>query len=162
MSILLFPGSFDPFTLGHCDIAKRASRQCDKLVVAIMGNSAKRPAFSTEDRVYMAKESLKDHKNIEVISYDGLLVDLFKEIGCSAVVRGIRSESDFRYEAEMAMANRLLYKDYEVLLLPCRENLSMTSSTIVQEVCYYGGDISKMVPAQIVDFVTKELKKGRS
>ncbi|MCR5618068.1 MAG: adenylyltransferase/cytidyltransferase family protein, partial [Clostridiales bacterium] len=68
MSILLFPGSFDPFTLGHCDIAKRASRQCDKLVVAIMGNSAKRPAFSTEDRVYMAKESLKDHKNIEVIS----------------------------------------------------------------------------------------------
>ncbi|MBO7425778.1 MAG: pantetheine-phosphate adenylyltransferase [Clostridia bacterium] len=162
MSILLFPGSFDPFTMGHCDIAKRASKLCDKLVVAVMDNSAKHPAFSTEDRVNMARESLKEYKNIEVVSSGGLLVDLFKELGCSAVVRGIRSESDFRYEAEMAMANRLLYADYEVLLLPCRENLSMTSSTIVKEVCYYGGDISKMVPAQIVDFVTKELKKGRS
>ena len=162
MSTLLFPGSFDPFTLGHCDIAKRAARQCDKLIVAVMGNSAKHPAFSAEDRVYMAKEALKKYDNIEVISYDGLLVDLFKEIGCTAVVRGIRSESDFRYEAEMAMANRLLYSKYEVLLLPCRENLSMTSSTIVKEVCYYGGDISKMVPAETVDFVTKELKKGRS
>lgn len=162
MSILLFPGSFDPFTMGHCDIAKRAAKQCDKLVVAIMGNSAKHPAFSSEDRVMMAEKALAKYSNIEVIAYDGLLVDLFKEIGCTAVVRGIRSESDFRYEAEMAMANRLLYSDYEVLLLPCRENLSMTSSTIVKEVCYYGGDISKMVPAEIVDFVTRELKKGRS
>ena len=136
MNTLVFPGSFDPFTMGHCDIAKRAAKQCDKLVVAIMGNSAKHPAFSSEDRVMMAEKALAKYSNIEVIAYDGLLVDLFKEIGCTAVVRGIRSESDFRYEAEMAMANRLLYSDYEVLLLPCRENLSMTSSTIVKEVCY--------------------------
>ena len=122
------------------------------------------PTFNGGKFIRETLESIKaqTYKNIEVISYDGLLVDLFKERGCSAVVRGIRSESDFRYEAEMAMANRLLYSEYEVLLLPCRENLSMTSSTIVKEVCYYGGDISKMVPAQIVDFVTKELKKGRS
>ena len=161
MSTFLFPGSFDPFTLGHCDIAKRASKICDKLVVAVMGNSAKHPVFSVEDRVSMAQKALAKYDNIEVISYAGLLVDLFKERDCKAVVRGIRSESDFRYEAEMAMANRLLYPGYEVVLLPCRENLSMTSSTIVKEVCYYGGDISKMVPAEIVDFVTKELKKGR-
>lgn len=162
MSILLFPGSFDPFTLGHLDIAKRASRQCDKLVVAVMGNSAKKPAFTPDERAHMASLALSKYENVEVITYDGLLVDLFKEIGCSAVVRGIRSESDFRYEAEMAMANRLLYPKYEVLLLPCRENLSMTSSTIVKEVCYYGGDISKMLPPEIVDIVTKGLKKGRS
>lgn len=161
MRTLLFPGSFDPFTNGHRDIAKRAANQCDKLVVAVMQNSAKNPRFSTEDRVEMARKSLEKYPNIEVISFGGLLVDLYKEIGCTAVVRGIRSESDFRYEAEMAIANRLLYPGYDVLLLPCRENLSMTSSTIVKEVCYYGGDISKMVPSEIVDFVTQELKKGR-
>ena len=164
MKVMLFPGTFDPFTRGHRDIARRASRLCDKLVIAVMENAAKKPIFTPEERVELIKLSLKndDLDNVEVMAWGGLLVDLYQKLGCCASVRGIRSESDFRYEAEMAMANRLLYSEYEVLLLPCRENLSMTSSTIVKEVCYYGGDISKMVPAEIVDFVTKELKKGRS
>ena len=110
----------------------------------------------------MASESLKEYPNIEVLMSDGLLVDVFKEKKCDAVIRGIRSESDFRYEAEMAMANKLLYPEYDVMLFPCRDDLSLISSTIVKEVGYYGGDLSKMVPAEILDFISDRLKKGRT
>lgn len=127
-----------------------------------MHNDAKNHAFTKEERVYMASESLKEYGNIEVISSDGLLVDLYKEMGCNAVVRGIRSESDFRYEAEMTLANRILHPEYDVVLLPCRDDLSLISSSIVKEVGHYGGDISKMVPAQIADFISTKLKKGRN
>ncbi|MBR6880844.1 MAG: pantetheine-phosphate adenylyltransferase [Clostridiales bacterium] len=162
MTKLLFPGSFDPFTRGHRDIARRAAKICDKLYVAVMHNDAKKHFFAPEDRVMMARESLKGFDNIEVIRHDGLLVDIYKETGCDAVVRGIRSESDFRYEAEMALANRLLEPSYDAVLLPCRDDLSLISSSIVKEVGFYGGDISKMVPAEIVGFVSEELKKGRN
>ncbi|MCQ2482338.1 MAG: pantetheine-phosphate adenylyltransferase [Clostridia bacterium] len=162
MKVFLFPGSFDPFTSGHRDIAKRASKMCDKLVVAIMHNDVKHPFFTVEERVEMARKSLEKYDNIEVIAKDGLLVDLFRELNCSSVVRGIRSESDFRYETEMFAANRLLESTYDVVLLPCRADLSFTSSSIVREVGHYGGDISKMVPSEIHDFVATSLKKGRT
>ncbi|MBR2524500.1 MAG: pantetheine-phosphate adenylyltransferase [Clostridiales bacterium] len=161
MKVLLFPGSFDPFTRGHRDIARRASRVCDKLVVAVMENSAKQTLFTAEEREELVRLSLADYDNIEVISSSGLLVDLYKQLGCCAVVRGIRSESDFRYEAELALANRLLYPEYDCLLLPCRDDMSLISSSIVKEVGHYGGDISKMVPAEIVDIVKAKLMKGR-
>lgn len=161
MTTLLFPGSFDPFTRGHRDIARRAARICDKLYVAVMHNDSKKHFFTPDERVTMASESLKAIENVEVIRYDGLLVDLYKNIQCDAVVRGIRSESDFRYEAEMALANRLLYSDYDVVLLPCRDDLSLISSSIVKEVGHYGGDISKMVPSEIYGFVSDRLTKGR-
>jgi len=162
MTTLLFPGSFDPFTRGHRDIARRAARICDKLYVAVMHNDSKNHLFTPEERVFMAEESLKEYPNIEVIRSDGLTVDVFRETKANAVVRGIRSESDFRYEAEMALANRLLFSEYDVVLLPCRDDLSLISSSIVKEVGSYGGDISKMVPAPIVDFVNEKLKKGRN
>lgn len=161
MTTLLFPGSFDPFTRGHRDIARRAARICDKLYVAVMHNDSKKHFFTPDERVTMASESLMAIENVEVIRYDGLLVDLYKNIQCDAVVRGIRSESDFRYEAEMALANRLLYSDYDVVLLPCRDDLSLISSSIVKEVGHYGGDISKMVPSEIYGFVSDRLTKGR-
>ena len=161
MKVLLFPGSFDPFTLGHQNIAKRASRICDKLIVAVLENDSKNPLFSLSERKELIKKSLAKYKNIEVISYQGLLVDLYKDTGATATVRGLRSESDFRYETEMALANRLLYPDYEVIFLSCREDLSLTSSTIVKEVGHYGGDISKMVPKEIYEEVSEALRKGR-
>ena len=161
MKVLLFPGSFDPFTRGHRDIARRASKVCDKLVVAVMENSAKQTLFTAEEREELVRLALADYDNIEVISSSGLLVDLYKQLGCCAVVRGIRSESDFRYEAELALANRLLYPEYDCLLLPCRDDMSLISSSIVKEVGHYGGDISKMVPAEIVDIVKAKLMKGR-
>ena len=98
---------------------------------------------------------------LRFMKWDGLMVDLYTKLDCCAVVRGIRSESDFRYEAELALANRLLHPGYDAVLLPCRDDLSLISSTIVKEVGYYGGDISKMVPAEIIDVVKDKFKKGR-
>ncbi len=162
MKILLFPGSFDPFTRGHRDIARRASKVCDKLYVAVMENNAKDALFTIEEREELVRLSLANYDNIEVISSSGLLVDLYKQLGCCAVVRGIRSESDFRYEAELALANRLLCPEYDCLLLPCRDDMSLISSSIVKEVGHYGGDISKMVPAEIYNIVKDKLMKGRN
>jgi pantetheine-phosphate adenylyltransferase len=159
---LLFPGSFDPLTRGHRDIARRATKMCDKLFVVAMNNSSKKYEFTLDERVDMLKTVLSECPNIEVLGSDGLLVDIYKELGCNAVVRGIRSESDFRYEAEMALANRMLYPEYDVVLLPCRDDLSLISSSIVKEVAMYGGDISAMVPGQIVDKVNDRLRKGRN
>lgn len=96
MKTYIFPGSFDPFSLGHLDIARRAARLCDRLVVAVMNNRTKKLVFSSEERVKMAGICLRDIPGIEIIAYDSLLVDLYREIGASAVVRGLRSESDFR------------------------------------------------------------------
>lgn len=157
MKTFIFPGSFDPFSLGHLDIARRAAQLCDKLVVAIMENRAKTSLFSVEERVNMAKVCLKDIPNIEVISRESLLVDLYRELGASAVVRGLRSESDFRYEAEMNAANTLMFPNYQVIFLPCRADLAFTSSSIIKEVAFYGGDISRMVVPAVEDMVHKKM-----
>ena len=136
MKVMLFPGTFDPFTRGHRDIVRRASKLCDKLVVAVMENSAKSPLFTPDERVDLIKRSLagENLNNIEVMEWGGLLVDLYK---------------------------RLLYPEYDAILLPCRDDMSLISSTIVKEVGYYGGDISKMVPAEIIDTVNDKFMKGR-
>jgi len=152
----IFPGSFDPFSLGHLDIAKRASTLCDHLLVAVMHNSAKKYTFSIEERVFMVKECLKDIPNVEVIPYESLLINLYHERQATAVVRGLRSESDFRNEVEMAAANTLLFADYQVVLLPCRADLAFTSSTIIKEVAYYGGDISRMVSPSIQNYINRK------
>ena len=164
MKVMLFPGTFDPFTRGHRDIARRASRLCDKLVIAVMENAAKTPMFTPEERVELIRQSLKndDLDNVEVMAWGGLLVELYQKLGCCASVRGIRSESDFRYESEHALANRLLFAGYDAVLLPCRDDLSLISSSMVKEVGSYGGDISKMVPAEIIDSVKEKLLKGRN
>ncbi|MBN1892783.1 MAG: pantetheine-phosphate adenylyltransferase [Clostridiales bacterium] len=153
MKTFLFPGSFDPFSLGHQDIAKRAVILCDRLVVAVLNNHAKSPVFTAEERVSMAQQCLSGFAGIEVISFDGLLVDLYRKIGAVAVVRGLRGESDFRIEAEMAAANKLLLPEYDVILLPCSAEMVFISSSTIKEVAFYGGDISKMVDPLIVDFV---------
>ncbi len=127
-----------------------------------MNNSSKNNAFTLDERVAMAQKVLSDYTNIEVIGSDGLLVDIFKDLGCNAVVRGIRSETDFRYEAEMALANKMLYSSYDVTLLPCRDDLSLISSSIVKEVGALGGDISGMIPAEIAEEVKLRLRKGRT
>ncbi len=161
MKTFIFPGSFDPFSLGHMDIAKRASNLCDKLVVAIMENRAKKTLFTVEERVEMAKICLADVPNVEVISRESLLVDLYRELGASAVVRGLRSESDFRYEAEMNAANTLMFPSYQVIFLPCRADLAFTSSSIIKEVAYYGGDISRMCVPAVEDMVHQKLLANR-
>ena len=161
MKTFIFPGSFDPFSLGHQDIAKRASKLCDKLVVAVMENRAKKTMFTVEERVEMAKICLSDIPNVEVISRESLLVDLYRELDASAVVRGLRSESDFRYEAEMNAANTLMFPKYQVIFLPCRADLAFTSSSIIKEVAYYGGDISRMCVPAVEDMVHQKLLQNK-
>lgn len=139
------------------DIAKRSAQICDKLVVAVMNNRAKKSMFTAEERVAMAKECLKDIPNVEVISRESLLVDLYRELDASAVVRGLRSESDFRYEAEMNAANTLMFPQYQVIFLPCRADLAFTSSSIIKEVAFYGGDISRMVIPAVEEMVHKKV-----
>lgn len=159
MKIFIYPGTFDPFTKGHIDIARRAVSICDKLFVAILVNSTKTTSFTVDERIYMAKCSLEGIGNIEVESFQGLLVDYFKLRNAVAVVRGLRSESDFRYEAELTAANKLLCPGFEAVLMPCSMDLAYTSSTIVREVASYGGDVSGMVLPELAPMILNKLKR---
>ena len=159
MKIFIYPGTFDPFTKGHIDIARRAVSICDKLFVAILVNSTKTTSFTVDERIYMAKRSLEGIGNIEVESFQGLLVDYFKLRNAVAVVRGLRSESDFRYEAELTAANKLLCPGFEAVLMPCSMDLAYTSSTIVREVASYGGDVSGMVLPELAPMILNKLKR---
>ncbi len=161
MRTMIYPGTFDPLTNGHVDIARRAAGLCDHLVVAVLQNSSKKTVFSVAERVDMAKQALKDVDNLTVVHYSGLLVNLYREKKACAVVRGLRSESDFRFEAEMAAANKLLLAAYETCLLPCRIDLAFTSSSIVREVASFGGDISGMVPSVIAGQIRAHYRQER-
>lgn len=161
MSVMIYPGTFDPFTNGHLDIARRASKLCTTLYVVILPNVHKQTHFTLEERIDMAKACLKGIDNVIVESFDGLLVRYVQQKNAIAVVRGLRSESDFRYELEMATANKLLYNDYESIFLSSSIELAFTSSSIVREVATYGGDISRMVPAEILDTVMERLHVHR-
>lgn len=159
---MIYPGTFDPLTNGHLDIVRRAVRLCDRLIVAVLVNSAKQTAFSAAERKAMIQTVLQDLRTVEVVHFDGLLVDLYRREGACAVVRGLRSESDFRFEAEMAAANKLLLPAYETCLLPCRIDLAFTSSSIVREVASYGGDISGMVPSALIDRICERFAARNS
>lgn len=158
MHTWVYPGTFDPFTNGHLDIARRAARLADRLIVLVMTNAQKHPVFSVAERCALVRQCLAGEPSIEVATYDGLLVDFMRQAGACACVRGLRSESDFRFEAELAAANRILYPGFESVLLPCRPDLAFTSSSIVREVAAYQGEIRGMVPEAIVDQVALRLK----
>lgn len=159
----LYPGSFDPFTLGHLNICERAAVLCDELIVAVLPNESKAGAFTPEQRVEIIEKSLQHAgiKNAKAIVYYGLLVKLMQENDIEVVVRGLRSESDFRYEAEMMTANRLLYEDYESIYFITSPDMSFTSSSIVREVASLGGDLSGMVSPVVAEFVAQVLHSSR-
>ena len=161
LRVFIYPGSFDPLTNGHVDIIRRASGLCDRLIVAVLSNRGKKAAFSVDERAAMIKQVLYGMDQVEVVCFDGLLVDLYRQRKASAVVRGLRSESDFRFEAELAAANKLMLPEYETCLLPCRIDLAFTSSSIVREVAAYGGDISGMVPEKIIGTIMNRLAGGQ-
>jgi pantetheine-phosphate adenylyltransferase len=161
MKIFIYPGTFDPFTKGHADIARRAVSLCDKLFVAVLTNSSKNVVFSVSERVQMTRISLEGIANIEVEAFEGLLVDYFQLKNASAVVRGLRSESDFRYEAELAAANKLLCPSFESVLLPCRMDLAFTSSSIVKEVAAYGGNVSEMVASGALPIIVSKFPRNK-
>lgn len=151
MKRAIYPGSFDPVTNGHVDIILRSSKIVDKLILGVLNNSAKKSLFSVEERVSMLKELTKDLPNVEVTSFDGLLVDYMREIDASIIVRGLRAVTDFEYELQIAQTNHIENTDIETIFLTTNLQYSYLSSTIVKEFASYGGDISKFVPEQFVD-----------
>lgn len=144
--IAIYPGSFDPVTQGHLDIVERGLKLFDFIVVTILNNPAKKTLFSLEERLEMLNESLKKFPNVEVDSYDGLLVDYVVKRNAHAILRGMRAVSDFEYEFQMALMNRRLNREIQTVFLMTGLRWIFTSSSIIKEAARFGGDISDMVP----------------
>lgn len=147
--ICLFPGTFDPMTLGHVDVIKRSVPLFDKLIIAIGVNANKTPMFSVEQRTEWIKEIFKDYPTIEVTNYTGLTINFCKEVGANYMMRGIRYIADFEYEKAIADMNRSLAPEVETIFLTCAPEYSTVSSTIVRDVIRNGGDVSHFVPREI-------------
>jgi pantetheine-phosphate adenylyltransferase len=147
--VAIYPGSFDPITNGHLDLIRRGSALFDRLIVAILRNDEKRPLFSVEERVEMLCEVIAGLTNVEVGSFDGLLVDYAAQRGASVILRGIRAISDYEYELQMALMNRRLRPEIETVFLMAGEAHSFISSRLVKEVIRLGGNISGLVPPSI-------------
>ena len=150
--IALYPGSFDPVTLGHEDVARRTLRVVDRVVVAVAHTAthSKRPAFSVEERLEMLNEAFADEDRIECASFQGLMVEFARSVGASVVVRGLRAVSDFEYEFQMAQMNRELHPGMEFIFLTPETHLSFLSASLVREVAALGGDVSSFVSPAIM------------
>lgn len=157
--VAVYPGSFDPPTNGHIDLITRSSKIFDKLIVAIITNPLKCPMFSLEERYKMLSLATKNISNIEIDTFDGLLVDYLKKRKVNIVIRGLRVISDFEYEFQMALTNRKLYPEIEIIYLLPSEKWTYISSSLVKEIAKFGGDISKFVPRNIVKLVKEKFEK---
>jgi pantetheine-phosphate adenylyltransferase len=158
MGKAIYPGSFDPVTLGHEDVIKRASKLVDTLIVAVLKNSSKTPLFTVEERMEMLKEVTKDIKNVRVMCFDGFLVEFAKEQEAATIVRGLRAITDFEYELQMAQTNRVLNHEVDTIFLTTSVEYSYLSSSIVREVASLGGNIDNFVPKVLLDKVYNKLK----
>jgi pantetheine-phosphate adenylyltransferase len=146
MKIAIYPGTFDPMTNGHLDILDRAVKLFDKVIITIARNPYKDPLFSEEERLDMIREAVKRYSNVEVDSFEGLLVEYARSKKASAIVRGLRAISDFEYELQMALMNRKLDGTVETVFLMPNEKYTYLNSSIVREISRYGGDVSEFVP----------------
>ncbi|MBC7960984.1 MAG: pantetheine-phosphate adenylyltransferase [Vallitaleaceae bacterium] len=156
MRIGVYPGSFDPATYGHLDIIQRSSKLVDKLIVGVLKNSQKVPFFTTLERVNLLQELTAGFGNVVVESFTGLLIDYARESNAAVIIRGFRAVSDFEYEIQLAQTNYSLCEDVETIFLSTRNEFSFLSSSIVKEVAKYGGDISKMVPPLVVEYLKRK------
>lgn len=145
----MYPGTFDPITLGHEDLVRRARRLFDRVVVAIAANPGKEPMFSLDERVGLARTALADMKNVEVTGYSGLTVDFARENNLQVIVRGLRAVSDFEYEFQLASMNRHLTDEVETLFLTPTEQFTFISSGLVREIASMGGDVTDFVSPQV-------------
>lgn len=157
MKIALCPGSFDPVTLGHIDIIERTAELFDKVIVLVMSNSAKHSLFSIDERVELLKRCIKN-SNVEVDTYNGLLVDYANKVDAVAIVKGLRAVSDFDYEFQQALTNKSLLPQIETVFLAAKGANMFLSSSMVKEVCSLNGDISRFVPKEILNDVILRCK----
>jgi pantetheine-phosphate adenylyltransferase len=147
--LAIYPGSFDPITNGHLDLISRGSRMVERLIVAVLGNDSKQALFSVEERMEIVREVVQPFANVEVSSFDGLLVDYAASRGANLILRGIRAVSDYEYELQMALMNRRLRPELETAFLLAGEAYSFLSSHLVKEVVSLGGDVSGLVPPTV-------------
>ncbi len=160
MTKALCPGSFDPVTVGHLDIIERASALFDELVVAVVSNPSKAPLFDIKERMQILEEAVGHLSNVEVSSFDGLLVDFARSIGARVIVKGLRAVSDFDYEIQMAQMNNKL-SGIETFFLAASPVTSYLSSSLIKEVARFGGDISSLVPPGVAERLAEKFGQVR-
>lgn len=158
MRVAIYPGSFDPITNGHLDIITRGSKIFDKLIVGVLVNIDKVGLFSIEERVELIKRVTSHLENVEVVSFNGLLVELAKRNNAKVILKGLRAVSDFEYEFQMALMNSQLDSEVETLFMTTSAANSFLSSSSVKQVAKFGGDIKGLVPDEIIDDVIKKIK----
>ncbi len=161
MRIAIYPGTFDPITYGHIDIIERAREIFDKVIVMVAQNPEKQPLFSNSKRVKMIKQVVVKYKNVEVDSFNGLLVEFAKRKKATAIVRGLRAVSDFEYEFQMALMNRKLEDEITTVFLMPHEKYTYLNSSLVRELAGLGGDISEFVPPIVQQLLSKKIKSLR-
>ena len=150
MAKAVYPGSFDPITLGHLDVIRRAARATDKLIIGILRNTKKKPLFSLEERKGMIEDCVRDIPNVTVKVFHGMTVDFARENDANIIVRGLRAVSDFEYEMQMAQTNHTIDPEVDTIFFTTSLEYAFLSSTIVKEVRYYGKDVSHYVPEPVV------------
>lgn len=153
--IAIYPGTFDPVTVGHIDIMSRAVKLFDKLIVAVAFNPKKNPMFPLKDRVGFIKQAVKDSKNIEVYPFKNLLIDFVAEHKASVIIRGLRAVTDFEFELQMGLMNRNLNSSIETMFMIPSQEYSFLSSNFVKEIARHGGDISELVPKSVLKAIKK-------
>jgi pantetheine-phosphate adenylyltransferase len=156
-NVAVYPGTFDPLTRGHEDLVRRAAKLFQRVVVGIAESRGKRPFFTLDERVAIAREVLAPYQNVEVKGFDCLLMDFMRAQNASVIVRGLRAVSDFEYEFQMAGMNRNLYPDVETVFLTPGEQYMFISATMVREIASLGGDVSKFVQPQVVQRMADKL-----
>jgi pantetheine-phosphate adenylyltransferase len=156
LTTALYAGSFDPITYGHVDIATRASNLFNKVVIGIFATPDKRLTFSTEERVKLARRAVAHLKNVEVKSYEGMTVEFAREIGAKVMVRGLRMVGDFEWEFEMAMMNKLLAPDLELVCFMASQQYQFLSASLMKEVSGLGGDVASLVPPHVAAALKKK------
>jgi pantetheine-phosphate adenylyltransferase len=155
LKVAVYPGSFDPFTLGHADVIERSAKLVDKLIVAVLNNSAKKSFFTLDERLIHIKEMIKNIPNAEAGAFSGLLVDFARLCGANIIIRGLRALTDFEYEFQMALTNKSMADEIDTIFLATNIQHLYLSSSIVKEVVAYGGNVDNMVPP----FIKSELMR---
>ncbi len=158
MTIAIYPGSFDPITNGHLDIARRAAKLFDKVIIAIYRTPDKRLFFTTEERVNLARKAVAEMPTVEVVAFEGLVVEFARKVGADTMVRGLRMSADFEKEFEMAMMNKKLFPDLELVCFMASQEYQFLSSSLLKEVACLSGDIIGLVPKVVADALRKKVK----
>ena len=160
MVTAVYPGSFDPVTLGHLDVIKRSAEMFDEVIIGVLNNTSKTPLFSVKERVNMLSEVVSDIPNVRVESFGGLLIDFARQNGVKTIIRGLRAVTDFEYELQIAQSNRKVAPEIDTVFLTTSIEYAYLSSSIVKEYARYGVDVTQFVPIEVVDRIKEKYNRA--